>query len=1128
MAELIDHVEALADNIGPRSVSTEEERQASMYVAQELTNDELDVSVDEFSTPTGTRWPYAVAFGCMIAGTIFSGLGKFFSYLAGPLMFLGFLFVAAGFAIYYTEHNNRSFLASRRMNGISQNVVAKYVPSSVARERHRRKVVVVAHVDTVRSQLEASPSIVNYLPLLLKILYYVMIGLGVVLIVRILPLPWPDSVDFALWVISLIACVVPLAGLVCIIASRFTPYVAGGNDNASALAVLLGVAKRVLDPEERERFMKERSAAATEQPEVPVETLASTTGSFAPVSAEGETAADKTQVLNPEEIAEAVPVVHDAAAAEEAGVVPEGAEVIYETVPAGKPAETVAAQDDAPTIDPSATVAMPPVVSEEAEAVPEVSEAVPAEPVSGTVAVVEPAAEEEVAKPEPAVFETAEEAKPAPAPEPEPEVDHEAIRSQYAAAARERVSRQAAAVRAQRVASRAAAPAVKKDASMPSWYTTARARAAREIEQEEKEASAETSYRSRYADMPLPDQRIQAEEPALEAEPVEAAVAQPVEESAATQIVADSVASETAPIAEPVSAPEPVAVIEPASVEPEPEVAVSEPVAAESVVASAQAPESAAPEPLAIPGIDMGEGIAEVELDELEEPVEAATPEPEQAAEAAPVEEEVEAFVFDIPDDEIADISPDLSGMFTPVEHVDETTASSLTTRIPSIGNSADEGNAARRETTLEEESEVESESEVDAELEAKQAAHREELNALLESLPEAMPASDFAEEEAVETAPEAVPAPEAEESPVEKTARAPKPKIDRRKPTARRVSEDFKPTAEREGREDRALSQLRQKAAVNSDYYDTPQAGARSGFAGDDLNATTVFQPATSTNTSSFPALTGSFPALSGKIPVISDSDFGTPGAPAEEDLSADDFSQFSPAANGSIDIPESRFHNAIDKAGGLFGKLRHHRKNEDRDDFGDVENWDEDDDTGWKGGGYFSDGIGDAARERAAEIRRSVIEMTENDLLDKEVWFVALGASNSSEQGMKNFLDLHGSELRGALIINLEAVGAGDIHFVDYEGKGKPHRADRRLQTLVRKASKEVAGTEMKPKRLDWRNTDATPAMRAGARAVTIMGFDGEAPVGWHWNTDTSAVVEEENLDYVADVVLRMIENS
>ena len=50
----------------------------------------------------------------------------------------------------------------------------------------------------------------------------------------------------------------------------------------------------------------------------------------------------------------------------------------------------------------------------------------------------------------------------------------------------------------------------------------------------------------------------------------------------------------------------------------------------------------------------------------------------------------------------------------------------------------------------------------------------------------------------------------------------------------------------------------------------------------------------------------------------------------------------------------------------------------------------------------------------------------------------------------------------------------------------------------------------------------------MAAGCRAMTIMGFDGVAPMGWHWTNDYTGIVEEEKLEYVTGVLMKMIENS
>ena len=303
MAELMDHVRVLADQIGPRPVSTEEEHQTSLYVAQELTDSGFEVNVDEFATPTGTRWAYALAFVAVALGTVISGIGVFVPGIALSMFVVGIVLVAAGVFVYYTELNHNPFLSKLRAGGVSQNVVAKHVPASVARDTRSRKVVVVAHVDTVRAQPEAMPQLVQHAPLLRKILYYDMIALAAIVVVRALPLPWPDAIDLVLWIVSLIGGLYALAAAGCIVANRFMPYISGANDNASAVAVMLTVAKRLLDPDERAKAAERRAAKAKAAAE----------------ELDAKLAAEDAQVE-----------VHDAQAAAEAGVVPEGATIEYD------------------------------------------------------------------------------------------------------------------------------------------------------------------------------------------------------------------------------------------------------------------------------------------------------------------------------------------------------------------------------------------------------------------------------------------------------------------------------------------------------------------------------------------------------------------------------------------------------------------------------------------------------------------------------------------------------------------------------------------------------------------------------------------------------------------------------
>lgn len=1084
MAELMDHVGALADQIGPRPVSTEEEHQTSLYIADEFTADGLDTSIDEFATPTGVRWPYAVAFGVVALGVIVSGIGIFVPAISLSMLIVGLILVLAGVFVYYTEYNNRPFLSKMRAGGVSQNVVAKYIPPSVARETRRRKVIIVAHVDTVRAQPEAGSPFIERAPLLRKILFYCMFGIAAVTFIRVLPFPWPEVIDQILWVISLLACVFILGAAGCIIANRFMPFVSGGNDNASSVAVMLSVAQRLVDPEARERFAMERPIAKDNE--------------YYPSTFDTDVDADDGDAFNPDEAELDEPVMHDEDTAVKAGVVPEGAEIAYDddgqrddatvAFPMLSPEEQLnvladtAAADLKGKDDADKAYSLDDVESEPATNLGDIPEikvpeldfnldegadeqvAKPAEKLDDSVVFAEYLSEDkkkaEEASNEPQRLEASEFAE---LDFGETEAD-EKIEAQGEEPALAEKEDESEAKPAPAPVYTPIAPAQPKrerrkqqTSAMPSWYVSAKEKAAKDKEGRAEENEAKDTkeavpnmYRSRFADMPT--------------RPSGAFAARAAHE------------------------------------EPERGGSVANESGQDETRNALQQDEMLTPEAQATP--QASDKQAELEL--------GLEPKPESVLD------------LEIPDDQLDELSPDTSGLFARVKEEPEFEpekgegkVTDLTTRIPNIGSSDDKVREERK--ALQEERAAR---EVRPEL--------QEIPAILDSGAGAKSASS-------------------EAKPASKPAR--------KTPTARHLTEEFTPTRAVDARSNRPFGDKRQEAPVSSTYEDTPQASpsfdpfapkderyadeepeyraprSRAGLSGRMPSAGSSDFGATQSSpamTGSFPSLTGSFPALSGSIPTVNANDFTEAVQPSmASDDAIDDF--MAAGKTTEINIPESRLHNAADKIGGLFNRRKDGKNNAQdagQDDWGD-------DDFGWKGGAYYDGEAAsafDAARERAAQIRDSVVTMTESDLLDKEVWFVALGASSAGAQGMKNFLDLHASELRGSLIINLEAVGAGQIHYIDMEGTGKPNRSDRRLQSLVKKAAKDLKGSEMKPKSLEWRNTDATPAMIEGMRAITLMGFaeNGVAPVNWHTADDTSDIVDENNLEYVTRLLLNVIENS
>jgi len=173
--------------------------------------------------------------------------------------------------------------------------------------------------------------------------------------------------------------------------------------------------------------------------------------------------------------------------------------------------------------------------------------------------------------------------------------------------------------------------------------------------------------------------------------------------------------------------------------------------------------------------------------------------------------------------------------------------------------------------------------------------------------------------------------------------------------------------------------------------------------------------------------------------------------------------------------------------------------------------------DDDEWKGGAYG----GKSYRDNA----RAVMELSK-ELLDKEVWLVALGAGESKNAGLKSLLEYHGSELKNALFINLLGVGMGDLVFTVSEGNYRPAQTDPRMQSLLASAAQGMA-IPMAPIVFDAFATDATAALKEGARAISIMGLRDNVPASWRWTDDDASILREDNLLNATALVVELIKN-
>lgn len=141
-------------------------------------------------------------------------------------------------------------------------------------------------------------------------------------------------------------------------------------------------------------------------------------------------------------------------------------------------------------------------------------------------------------------------------------------------------------------------------------------------------------------------------------------------------------------------------------------------------------------------------------------------------------------------------------------------------------------------------------------------------------------------------------------------------------------------------------------------------------------------------------------------------------------------------------------------------------------------------------------------------------------------EVWFVALGSELAGNAGMKAFLAEHGTELRGSVIINLNALGAGDLSLIEKEGKFRRVSASSRMKRYMKKAG-QATGIDSTTASIAWSESASSVALRHGFQAMSIVGMDGAKPTHFAQGDDVLENIDPETLYQNADFVMELLKN-
>lgn len=1041
MAELNEHVAYLSQEIGPRPAGTEEEQRAALYISEQFSAEAgLTTAMEDFQCNPDSSLPRTLCSGVAVLVTL---VATIVGALAVPAIVVSLICAALAAAEVFDKP-----VLSRLLNrGVSQNVVARYLPAkSPTRASRRRKVIVVANYDSgkVRRDLNGA------MPAVLPILYWVELAMLVVmpLLLAIRMVLAPDGsvlvVFNALLAVAMVVAVLPVASF---LLEKFANYNEGANCNAAGVAVLLEVASRV--------------AAARDLPDAPE------------------------------------PTVHGEAAAVSAGLVPEGAEIVYHT---GNTSEDLGTSMES--------------AAERLAAAKAAVAALSGKPVSATPA--EVATEDE----SPAKGEENG------AVEVSPE---------------ESLTPSSAAVVVPVAAPAYAAPV---EHQVPEWFKKGQ-------EQAKKPAKEKPVQRSRYATaLERAEEEINARE--------EHERRNLDELSERMRVIRASVQAASA-----AAGATPTEIMD-SVVADESSEEISAPPSASAV--NEEASPSLAP---VLPAIE----VPAVEADQLPSPssntvsamladIPAIASEPASSETGTPASKPVVPAVpaapvvpqpTDDPDVTVRDGQRPLTGATVAVPPIDLSTsdapaapAGGQRVVVPSVGEVAETPASApaaaprrRRAITLPNigiSQELPRISMDDCQQAAPLSEDRPEHDGRVHDLSAVIPSV---------TTPEP---PSAVSGTREAALLDALPSLGRTTTTtdpALSGSISLAGTFSSMGATGAAApigDELLENASENDIYIE-------------DVDDSAYVEQITETGAMAGPGYVempkSRFGGIFGKfrrkkreeasspqewLDVEESFDAREVGAARggwesfreegdiqaydEEYLDADATTAFSPEfdddfAEDGFDAPRSSHRRGRHFEGGAFS----------RDQFDDESEGEENQTSAADPSSVFGEGLpADFVFEPTPEIEQ--IEQFHSDRIDMEVWFVALGSELAGNGGMKAFMAAHEAELKGALIVELEALGAGELTLIDKEGTYVPKKASSRMKRLVRKAG-QATGLKVPEATMEWRNSASAYALKHGQQVLHLAGMDGRKPAFFAEEDDVIENIDNDMLALNSDFVMEVLKH-
>ena len=1013
MANTKKYLSHLLQNTGITPACSEEERAAADVIAKIFADHGFAPEIQEFSA---SGMPKVVQAGLGIVafvGAVLAGIG-------GAVGVIGLLLTIVAAVLFVLERTGKPVLSGLGSGGLSQNVIAYHKASGPLASPRNRPVVVVAHYDSPREDLLAREPFAAYRPLIVKLLSFAMVAPAVLCVVRILPVP--DAAKVVMWILAIVAALIPLANGVAIIANRFVlPYTTGAVSNKSSVAAMLGVMDAVAPYELGEEFPHDTPADEyfAEQQRILEEAIAE---AEAAAAAQAEAAMAYPHELEDAEGVEDV----DAESAEDASE-------------EGKPGDDVVDLGSTSTMaaaDLAAGVTGVMTVADETGVMSAASETgvMPAAGETGVMPVADvldmdatvtsmPASEDD----ETPLADVAVTTEDAPLASGANGTDGEQTAMDLDSVEPEEklpfYLNAAGNVRF-------GADTIRGLGMLPATCAVVYEAVP------EDEAEQLTAFDAPAHDVFYSDEPVAASELAKEPSFVEVADVPAVDDAAYDEELAEEYKpsyedDEVFEVEAEEAAPEDFDVILEAEYEVIEEDDESEgEAAAELDVSSEDAP-----------AFDSDEAVFEDDEDDLSED------DLDKTVAASPLMQD--AALFDDDQDDMPFEMEAPAGSLDWNDVDDE-----------QVEDSSEETSAPSPEAASEPAPDLSST--VAMPLPARPADTVDSLMAEIDRVVPAHPQRTIN---------------------VPSTADAPMPHTPA---SANRA----------------ALFDLPDPSATPVDPFAAFGTAQFNSVAADDRAAS---DDAAAEARSAFTVISSPAPAVQ---PAAVEQPFETISAPA-------------PA-------PEKPRRGL----GRLFGRKK---KNDDSmsewlgvdDSYDakinghDIGSWDNFDDDGWKGGAAGFDG---ATEE---ELREAVADMGDDELLGHDIWFVATGASENGNAGIRAFLDTHRDKLRGVFLINLESVGAGQVAMLATEGEQRVLKGDKRIMKLVQRVSADFHH-EYPAVDMPYVTTDAHAAMSMSLRSLTLGGVEGTGFALSHTEEDQPYNIDTDNVALVSDVVTEVIRRS